>query len=74
MPPRLERLWRTVEADDAQAGALAAERGLPRPLARLLVARGLADPEAADRHLNPRLSELSDPFLLPDLAAAVTRI
>ncbi len=74
MPPCLERVWRTVEADDAQAAALAAALKLPVALARVLVARGLSNAEAADRHLNPRLSDLGDPFLLPAMPAAVTRI
>ncbi len=74
MPPRLERLWRTVAADDAQAGELARLRTIPRPIARVLVARGLVQPEAADRFLNPRLSDLGDPFQLPDMDRAVDRI
>lgn len=74
MPPRLERIWRTVAADDAQAGELARLRELPLPIARVLAARGLANAEAADRYLNPRLSDLGDPFLLPELDLAVTRI
>lgn len=74
MPPRLERVWRTVAAEEALCDRLVAERSVPRPLARVLVTRGLADPVAADRHLNPRLSDLGDPFLLPDLERAVDRI
>ncbi len=74
MPPRLERIWRTVAVDDAQAGELARLRAIPLPIARVLVARGLVQPEAADRFLNPRLSDLGDPFLLPDVDRAVDRI
>ena len=74
MPPRLERVWRTVAADDTQAGELARLRDIPRPIARVLVARGLVQSDAADRFLNPRLSDLGDPFLLPDLNPAVDRI
>lgn len=74
MPPRLERIWRTVATDDAQAGELARLRELPKPLARVLVERGCADPLTADRFLQPRLSDLGDPFLMPNLGAAVDRI
>lgn len=74
MPPRLERIWRTVATDDAQVAELANLRGLPRPLARVLVERGCADSVAADRFLQPRLSDLTDPFLLPAVGAAVDRI
>lgn len=74
MPPRLERVWRTVEVEDGRCDELVQQRGLPRPLARVLVARGLSDPAAADRFLNPRLSDLGDPFLLPGLHRAVDRI
>lgn len=74
MPPRLERLWRTVVTDDAQADELVRSRNLPLPIARVLTARGLRDAEAADRHLNPRLSDLGDPFLLPAMSEAVARI
>ena len=74
MPPALERLWRTVAVDEVQVDALVLQRSLPRPLARVLVGRGLSDAETAERHLNPRLSELGDPFLLPAMAPAVERL
>ncbi|MFH0881147.1 MAG: single-stranded-DNA-specific exonuclease RecJ, partial [Lentisphaerota bacterium] len=47
---------------------------LPMPMARLLVARGLVELEKIDRFLNPRLSDLSDPFELKDMDKAVDRI
>ena len=67
-------LWRTAVADDEQACALSQGVRLPLPLCRVLVARGLATPEAVDRFLHPRLSDLGDPFELPDMAAAVARV
>jgi single-stranded-DNA-specific exonuclease len=47
---------------------------LPLPLIRVLAARGFRGPEAVDRFLNPRLSDLSDPFGIPDMTAAVSRL
>ncbi|MDA7666305.1 MAG: single-stranded-DNA-specific exonuclease RecJ [Verrucomicrobiales bacterium] len=41
---------------------------------RLLAQRGLSEPEAIDRFLSPRLSDLSDPFLMPDMQPAVDRL
>ncbi len=47
---------------------------VPLPIARVLVARGIAEVDEARTFLNPRLSTLDDPFLLPDMDSAVTRI
>jgi single-stranded-DNA-specific exonuclease len=66
--------WRTIEVDSAAADRLSQEAGVPLPIAQILVSRGITTGDAADRFLNPRLSELSDPFLLPDMEAAVDRI
>lgn len=46
----------------------------PPILTHLLGQRGLAARENLETFLNPRLRDLSDPFLLPDMEAAVTRI
>lgn len=40
----------------------------------LLAQRGIRGGEAAERFLNPRLKELGDPFLLPDMEKAVARL
>lgn len=68
------KLWRVASCDEGQAATLAARLRLPLPAARLLAARGLRDDEAVDRFLNPRLSDLGDPFDLPALDRAVERI
>lgn len=54
--------------------ALRRELDLPECLARILVRNGLAEPGQADDFLQPRLKNLSDPFLLPNMAAAVERV
>ena len=60
--------------DDTLIRALCAELHVPRSVAELLVRRGFSAPEDAARFLDPRLKSLSDPFLLPQMEAAVERI
>ena len=50
------------------------ELGVARFVAELLVRRGFHLPENAARFLQPQLKTLGDPFLLPQMEAAVTRI
>jgi len=53
---------------------LAKELNLHPVLAELLVNRGLETAEDAIRFLYPRLEDLHDPFLLPDMDKAIRRI
>ena len=48
--------------------------GCPPFLARLLTLRGITDPAEARMFLDPRLKNLSDPFLLPGMRPAIDRI
>jgi len=43
-------------------------------MAQVLIARGYTSPEAAKRHLEPKLSNLHDPMLLPGVPQAAERI
>jgi single-stranded-DNA-specific exonuclease len=43
-------------------------------LAQCLANRGLVEPEPINRFLQPRLKDLGDPFLIPNMAAAVERL
>ena len=52
---------------------LAKELGIPDLAARLLYSRGVFDPGNADKFLYPKLEDLSDPFLLPDIDEGVGR-
>ncbi len=52
---------------------LSKELGISEISARLLVNRGIVDPEEAERFLNPSLSSLYNPFLLKDMDRAVDR-
>lgn len=49
-------------------------RELPPLVRRLMVHRGIADKEAAEQFLRPRLAKLSDPFEMHEMDAAVERI
>jgi single-stranded-DNA-specific exonuclease len=66
--------WRVRATDAAKATQLASELNISPVLARVLVARGYTDPEAAYRFLNPALHDLSDPKRLPDIEPAVRRL
>lgn len=47
---------------------------LPLPVAETLAGAGYREMADIERFLHPRLSDLSDPFLLPDMERAVRRI
>jgi single-stranded-DNA-specific exonuclease len=53
---------------------LASALSFPRAFAAILAARGIGSPERAQRFLNPSMSFLCDPFLLPDMEKAALRI
>ena len=46
---------------------------VPNLFARILVSRGMGSPEEAEAFLYPKLDDLSDPFLLPDVEKGVDR-
>lgn len=48
--------------------------GLPALIARILIARGVKTPDEARVFLRPKLEDLSDPFLLPDMEKGVARL
>jgi single-stranded-DNA-specific exonuclease len=66
--------WQAPEVDEGQASALAAEIGVRRLTARILIARGLAQPALAARFLAPKLADLRPPTGMADLDRALTRI
>ncbi len=66
--------WVTAEVDETRARALAERLGIPFPAARALVARGVRTAAEATNFLEPRLSNLTDPFLIPGMMQAVERI
>ncbi len=68
------KVWRTAAVEETAAVRLAGDLSVPLPFARLLASRGVADREAADAFLQPRLKSLSDPAELPGMAAAASAV
>lgn len=63
-----------LPAPDPREHALARTIGLPDLIARVLLARGLDDPDRIRRHLKPGLDELHDPFTFEQMGQATQRI
>src|SRR5687768_15104768 len=66
--------WSLAPPQPLLAGQLAAQLKISPLLAQCLINRGLSQPEAIGRFLQPRLKNLQDPFLLPDMELAVVRL
>ena len=66
--------WSLAPPQPLLAGQLAAQFKIPPLLAQCLLNRGFSEPSAIGNFLSPRLKNLADPFLLPDMAAAVERL
>jgi len=66
--------WTIAPSQPALADFLAKELGISALLAQCLLNRGLSEPEPITRFLQPRLQNLADPFLLPNMRAAVERL
>jgi single-stranded-DNA-specific exonuclease len=65
---------RDVESQRRAARRLAIELGLDPLAARVLVARGIAEPQDAARFLSHDLTDLPDPFRMKGMAPAVERL
>jgi single-stranded-DNA-specific exonuclease len=70
----IRRVWEDVPVDEARVRTTATTLGVPDVIARLLCQRGLGDPDAARRFLEPDLGQLHDPFLLAGMREAVDRL
>jgi single-stranded-DNA-specific exonuclease len=60
--------------DENTISSLSRELGIERPLAQLLVQRGITTFKEAKDFFRPDLSNLHDPFLMKDMEVAVQRI
>lgn len=66
--------WSVAPAHSLLAGQLAKQMKIPPLLAQCLLNRGFNEPVLIADFLRPRLKQLADPFLLPDMPAAVERL
>lgn len=70
----MSKKWKFSSPDPSLEIDLEHFSTIPEPLIRLLTLRGFCTEESIHSFLHPRLENLSDPFLLPDMKPAVDRI
>ena len=66
--------WSLAPPQPPLAAQVASALNIPPLLAQCLLNRGLSDPASIAAFLQPRLRQLADPFLLPNMAPAVERL
>jgi len=66
--------WSLATPQPLLAETLAAQLKISRLLAQCLLNRGFSDAAVIENFLSPRLKNLADPFLLPNMAVAVERL
>ncbi len=71
---RRRKVWQAHAERPELVREVAARHGLPPLVARLLLNRGLVEPEDVLAFLDPTLNRLSSPFDLPDLQEASARL
>lgn len=70
----MDERWIVMECDEDAAARLAADAGVAPVVARILLGRGIETAEQVREFLDPSLAALHDPFLLPDMEQAATRL
>lgn len=70
----VRKRWKLADTDPGAAERLTEKLGILPATARLLVNRGITDPDRALGFMRPDLRDLHDPFLLKDMDRAVDRI
>jgi single-stranded-DNA-specific exonuclease len=71
---RRRKRWQTMPHQPEAVAEVSARHGLPRLVARVLLNRGLAEPEDILAFLAPTLERLASPFGLADLDTACARL
>ena len=71
---RVSAVWQIREREREVARKIAPNLDLHPVAAEILLQRGIKEKAAMQRFLYPDLSHLHDPWLLPDMSAAVARI
>jgi single-stranded-DNA-specific exonuclease len=69
-PLFMPKLWRIAPHDPSRIAQLERAAGVPAVVAQLLLARGIHDPADVRQFLEPKLTGLRDPELLPGAAVA----
>ncbi|MDB6026712.1 MAG: recJ [Verrucomicrobiales bacterium] len=66
--------WSIAPSQPLFTAKIAVEQKASPLLAQCLWNRGISEPEQVDRFLGPRLKNLADPFLIPNMQIAVERL
>src|SRR3712207_4354602 len=66
----MPKSWRIAPHDPARIAHLERTAGVPTLVAQLLIARGIYDPVEVRQFLEPKLTSLRDPELLPGAVRA----
>lgn len=74
MSVRFPRKWSFREPEERLVSGIRESTGLSEHAARILVNRGVSDPDAAQQFLSGSLRDLSDPFRMKDLEKAAARL
>ncbi len=69
-----KKIWRMKEIDESLRSQVAGEASCSHQVSALLLSRGIKDSEQARQFLHPRLMQLLDPEMLPDINKAAERI
>ena len=70
----MNKKWECYEVDESKVQELAKKYNLDELLARILVNKGITEKEAIELFINPTRRDFHNPFLMPDMIAAVNRI
>lgn len=70
----MQKRWNILQADNAKSNDLHSELKVNAVICKMLVQRGITSFEEARSFFRPQLSELHDPWLMKDMAKAVSRI
>ncbi|MBN2380690.1 single-stranded-DNA-specific exonuclease RecJ [candidate division WOR-3 bacterium] len=73
-PDYNRREWVIEDVEEIKVKALAGELKMPYLPALILWKRGYRDASSVEKFLNPRLEDLFDPFLIPDMDKGIERL
>jgi len=62
------------EPDPRLVDDLSAATGIPKNVVKILINRGITAPDEVDKFLNPKLSDLTDPFSMAGMTSGIERV